>query len=274
MVTCLPGVPFEMKWLFDNEVIPYLRGKFDLSEAIYSQVLKVSDMGESGVDDLVGRLIANSSNPTVGVLAHPGQVDVRITAKAASQSEADALIAPLEKEVRSLLGDHVFATGEQTMQDIVGELLRSRGLTVASFEGLTGGLVAQQLQEADGPRFLQGTIGQQETTMQAILGANGAGSRESAEPEALTGQLASAVRAGAGSDLGLAVLSIPDDPTPTGGANNSSSENLRAGNTYIAVDSSQGINQRVYNFAGPGLPDRTRASLHALDLLRVTMMQS
>ena len=136
VVICLPGVPFEMKWLFDNEVIPYLREKFDLSEAIYSRVLKVADMGESGVDDLVGHLIANSNNPTVGVLAHPGQVDVRISAKAASEEEADALISPLEKEVRSLLGDHVFATGEQTMQDVVGELLRSNDLTVASFEGL------------------------------------------------------------------------------------------------------------------------------------------
>ena len=274
VIICLPGVPFEMKWLFDNEVIPYLQGKFDLSEAIYSRVLKVADMGESGVDDLVGYLIANSSNPTVGVLAHPGQVDVRITAKAASQGEADVLIAPLEKEVRSLLGDHVFATGEQTMQDIVGDLLRSKELTVASFEGLTGGLVAQQLQEADGPRFLQGTIGQQETTLQAILSANGVDAGAPSEPEALTGQLASAVRAVAGSDLGLAVLSLPDDPSPTGGSSNSSSENLRAGNTYIAVASSQGINQRVYNFAGPSLPDRTRASLHALDLLRVTLMQS
>jgi nicotinamide-nucleotide amidase len=274
IIICLPGVPFEMKWLFDNEVIPYLRRKFDLSEAIYSRVLKVADMGESGVDELVGHLIANSSNPTVGVLAHPGQVDVRITAKAASQDEADVLIAPLEKEVRGLLGDHVFATGEQTMPDIVGELLRSRNLTVASFEGLTGGLIAQQLQEADGPRFLQGTVSQRESTLQAILGANGADAEMPTEPEALTGQLASAVRAGSGSDLGLAVLSLPDDPTPSSGTSNTNSENLRAGNTYIAVASAQGISRRVYNFAGPGLPDRTRAALHALDLLRVTVMQS
>jgi len=251
-VICLPGVPFEMKWLFDNEVIPYLRRKFNLSEAIYSRVLKVADMGESAVDELVGHLIANSNNPTVGVLAYPGQVDVRITAKAASQDEADVLIAPLEKEVRGLLGDHVFATGEQTMPDIVGELLRSRNLTVASFEGLTGGLVAQQLQEADGLRFLQGTIGQQESTLQAILGANGADDGVAKEPEALTGQLASAVRAGAGSDLGLAVLSLSDNPTPSSGSSNNSSENLRAGNTYIAVASAQGLNRRGSKLPAPG----------------------
>ena len=68
VVICLPGVPFELKWLFDNEVAPYLRRKFDLTEAIYSRVLKVADLGESSVDDLVGHLIADSKNPTVGSL--------------------------------------------------------------------------------------------------------------------------------------------------------------------------------------------------------------
>ena len=225
VVICLPGVPFEMKWLFDNEVIPYLREKFDLSEAIYSRVLKVADMGESGVDDLVGHLIANSNNPTVGVLAHPGQVDVRISAKAASEGEADALIAPLEKEVRSLLGDHVFATGEQSMQDVVGELLRSKDLTVASFEGLTGGLVAQHLQEADGMRFLQGTVGQQGSTLRAVLAVNGEIDEKAVsatDPETLTGRLAAAVRAGAGETWGwrschcrTPVLQPEEAPAPT-----------------------------------------------------------
>jgi nicotinamide-nucleotide amidase len=143
VIISLPGVPFEMKWLFDNEVIPYLRPKFNLSEAIYSRVLKVAGLGESAVDDRVGHLIVSSQNPTVGVLAHPGQVDVRITVKAANREEADQMIAPLEQEVRGLLGEHVFAVDNQTMQDVVGGLLRSRGLTVASYEGITGGLLGR-----------------------------------------------------------------------------------------------------------------------------------
>ena len=81
----LPGVPFELKWLFDNEVAPYLRRKFSLSEIITYRLLKVAELGESRVDDLMGHLIANSRNPTVGVLAHPGQVDIRIAAKADNQ---------------------------------------------------------------------------------------------------------------------------------------------------------------------------------------------
>ena len=267
VVFCLPGVPFEMKWLFDNELAPYLRRKFQISDAIYSRVLKVADLGESAVDDRIGHLIANSTNPMVGVLAHPGQVDVRITAKTASQLEADRVIAPVEDEVRSLLGDHVFAADDQTMASVLGDLLDSKGLTVASYEGLTGGMVAQQLQEAAGERFLQGTVGCHAGVLRNILAPIG---QEMAAEDlttggaALTAQLADGVRHQTGADLGLAIHSVPDAK-----ANN---ENLRAGKTFISVASRDGTHSREYNFAGPGTPDRTRATLHTLDLLRMTML--
>ena len=268
VIFCLPGVPFEMKWLFDNELAPYLRRKFQITDAIYSRVLKVADLGESAVDDRIGHLIANSSNPMVGVLAHPGQVDVRITAKTADRAEADLAIAPVEDEVRSLLGDHIFAADDQTMTSILGDLLDSKGLTVASYEGLTGGMVAQQLQEAAGDRFLQGTVGRQAGTLRNILAAAGheySPEDFAADGAVLTGQLAEGIRRQSGADFGLAIHSVPDAQ-----ANN---ENLRAGKTFISVSTRDGAYQREYNFAGPGVPDRTRATLHALDLLRMTMLQ-
>ena len=266
VVYCLPGVPFEMKWLFDNRLIPYLRQKFNLSEAIYSRVLKVADMGESAVDDWVGHLIAGGSNPTVGVLAYPGQVDVRITAKAASREEADGLIAPVEREARDLLGEHVFATDEETMQEVMGRILRARGLTVACYEGLTGGIVAQQLQEAAGPQFLRGTVGREEALLRRVLLAGGSASRYQElirDGAALADALANAVKVESRADLGLAVYSVPDDGAAT--------ENLSAGMTYISVAYQNQVSRRSYNFAGPGLPDRTRSALNALQLLRVTL---
>ena len=268
VVICLPGVPFELKWLFDNEVVPYLRRKFDLSEAIYSRVLKVADLGESSVDDLVGHLIADSKNPTVGVLSHPGQVDLRITAKAASQEAAERLIEPLEREARELLGRHVFAYDDQTMQGIVGELLRGKdNLTVASYEGLTGGLVAQYLQEAAGPLFIQGVIGRDEVALRQILGAINETEYDDLVEDGvrLADHLAAAVRARSGADLGIAVHGMPDDANVT--------ENLSVGHTYISVCSAGGTKRREYNFAGPGLPDRIRTAIHSLDLLRVTLLE-
>ena len=268
VVYCLPGVPFEMKWLFDNELVPYLRGKCGLLDSIYARVLKISDLGESGVDDLVGHLIANSVNPTVGVLAHPGQVDVRITAKTANREEADKLIAPLEREVRELLGGHVFGVDEETMPQVLGRLLKSQGLTVACYEGLTGGMVAQQLQDAGQEFFLQGTVGRQPGVLRSVLAASEKGVSADdlmGDGAALADGLAAGIRAQTGAALGLAVHSVPEGGNPT--------ENLSEGRTYISVSSGSGTSQREYNYAGPGLPDRTRASLNALDLLRVTILQ-
>jgi nicotinamide-nucleotide amidase len=202
-------------------------------------------------------------------LSHPGQVDLRITAKAASQEVAERLIEPLEREARELLGHHVFAHDDQTMQDVVGGLLHSNGnWTVASYEGLTGGLVAQYLQEAAGRLFVQGIIGRDEFALRQILEAiNDAEYSDLVEDGArLADRLAAAVKARSGADFGIAIHGVPDDANVT--------QNLSAGQTYISVCSASGTKRRVYNFAGPGLPDRTRTAIHSLDLLRVTILES
>ena len=268
VVFALPGVPFELKWLFDNEVAPYLRKRFDLAEVITYKVLKVAEMGESSVDDRIGHLIANSSNPTVGVLAHPGQVDVRITAKAANTEEAMRLIAPVEEEVRKLLGQHVFAAGDETMEDAIGKLLQQRDTSVAVYEDLTGGLAAEQLQQASPEYFAEGVIGNSQTSIRRLL----AFSRQANQvdklldnPAALTEELAWAVRAQAESDLGLAVHAVPDPDDRV--------ENLARGQTFVSVTDGTGSKSRTSSYGGRGRPDRTRMSLNAIELLRTVLLE-
>lgn len=268
VIFALPGVPHEMKWLFENEVIPYAQRKFDLRETITYRVLKVTDMGESAVDDKIGHLIASSSNPTVGVLAHPGQVDVRVTAKATSVAEAMQLIAPVEKAVRQLLGRHVFAVDDETMEDAVGKLLREADITVAVFEDLTAGLVADRLQQASKEHFTQSIVAGGNNALQRLLGESR--QRRSVghllrEPEALTRELAWIVREQCGSGLGLALHAIenPDD----------TAVNLARGQTYIAVTDGKSFKSRTYNLGGRGRPDRTRMSLNALSLLRTVIVE-
>lgn len=268
VIYSLPGVPFEMKWLFDNQVMPYSRGKFNLSEIITYRVLKVANLGESSVDDRIGSLIANSSNPTVGVLAHPGQVDVRITAKAANIDEAMKLIEPLETEVRRLLGHHVFATDDETMEDAVGNLLCENGITIAVYEDLTGGLVAERLQLASSERFVEGMISTSPPSIRRLL----AFSRRPAqlddlfkEPVTLTDELAWAVRAQAKSNFGLAVHGIPDLEDRA--------VNLAKGQTFISVTDGKSFKRRTYNMAGRGRPDRTRMSLNAIGLVRIVLLE-
>jgi nicotinamide-nucleotide amidase len=262
VVFALPGVPHELKWLFDNEVVPYLMKKFDLSETITFRVLKVGNLGESNVDDRIGHLIANSTNPTVGVLAHPGQVDVRIAAKASSVEEANKLIDPVDQEVRRLLGKHVFAVDDETLEDIVGKLLEQKGATIAVYEDLTSGIVADKLHQASADHFVEGIIGNSLTSIRRLIGSKGVSDVDAvmADPAVSTDELAEAVRAYAGADIGLAVHGVPEP--------GDMSQNLAKGTTYISVTDGKNSKARVFNSAGRGAPDRDRTSMYTLGLLR------
>ena len=268
VIFALPGVPFELKWLFDNQVMPYVRAKFNLSEIITYRVLKVADMGESSVDDRIGSLIANSRNPTVGVLAHPGQVDVRIAAKAANFDEAMKLIEPVDAEVRRLLGRHVFATDKETMEDTVRKLLQDKGKTIAVYEDLTGGLVSERLQQAGSERFVEGIISTSPASIRRLLAFSRRPDRVDdllKEPVTLTDELAWAVRAQAQSDYGLAVHAVPDPEDKA--------ENLARGQTFISITDGKMFKKRTYNMAGRGRPDRTRISLNAVGLVRIALLE-
>lgn len=262
VVFALPGVPFELKWLFDNEVVPYIRRRHGLSEVITYRVLKVAQLGESNVDDRIGHLIAGSTNPTVGVLAHPGQVDVRIAAKASSTEEASQLIAPVERQVRTLLGDHVFAADSETMEMVVGSLLAERDLTIASYEDITHGMLAERLREASPERFLEAVVGNGLLPIRRLAGDGGA---VPDNPSRLSERLAISVRAQAEADLGIAVHGVPD---PTDRA-----ENLAKGQTYIAVTDGANVRASTFNLSGRGRPDRTRISLDALALVRAALIE-
>jgi nicotinamide-nucleotide amidase len=268
VIYSLPGVPVEMKWLFENEVEPYLREKFNLAEVIHYRVLKIVGIGESAVDDKVGHLIANLSNPTVGVLALPGQVDVRIAAKAANRDEAMKMIAPVEAEVRQLLGSAIFAADEETMEHVVGKLLREKNKTVAVYEDLTCGQLAERLQTASGEQFHAGFICNSEASKRALLEHSRDVKNVDAlrkEPVALTDALASTAREQSGSDFGLALHAIADP--------DSKIQNLARGQTYVSLTDGKKFLRRESMSAGRGAYDRSRMTLNAIDLLRTALIE-
>ena len=268
VIFSLPGVPVEMKWLFENEVEPYLRKKFNLAEVIHYRVLKIVGIGESAVDDKVGHLIANSSNPTVGVLALPGQVDVRIAAKAASREEAMKMIAPVESEVRGLLGNAIFAADDETMEHVVGKLLREQKKTVATCEDLTCGHLAERLQSASTEEFDAGFICNSDAAVRALL-KNSRDPRNIGalvkDPVALTDELAWSARQHCGCDFGLALHAIADP--------NSKVQNLARGQAYVSLTDGEQFFRRESLSAGRGAYDRSRMTLNALDLLRSALLE-
>ena len=146
-VIVLPGVPHEMEHLMEHQVIPYLKRKLGHQEVIKVRVLRTVGIGESQVDSRIGDLM-ESENPTVGLAAHPGQTDVRIVAKAASEEEADRLIAEMERQVRDRLGEVIYGVEEETVAEVVARMLAERELTL-------GGIVSRRIFDApDGPAVL------------------------------------------------------------------------------------------------------------------------
>ena len=136
-----------MQWHLKEIQYPYLVKKYNLEEIIHYKVLKTIDLGESNVDDLIGKIMETSKNPTVGVLAHPGQVDVRIAAKAKNKQEATKLISPVKKEIENLLGENIFGEDEDTLEKVVAELLIQNNQTISVFENISSGVISNSIKD-------------------------------------------------------------------------------------------------------------------------------
>lgn len=144
IVISLPGVPREMEYLMEHVVLPYLKEKLQLSDVILIRTLHTVGQGESRIDEAIGEL-ETSANPTVGLSAKAGQVDIRITAKAATRAEAETLNAEMEQRVRARVGQHIFGADDDTLESIVTRLLIDQHLTLASVECGTGGTLGGRL---------------------------------------------------------------------------------------------------------------------------------
>ena len=147
VIVALPGVPKELKYLLTKKVIPYLKKRFHLDqEVIFSKTLKVTGIGESKVDAQIKDLIKENSNPTIGILASPGDISITITAWAKSEREAESIIKPIEQEMRSRLGNTIYGTNDDTLHGVVTNLLNKRGETLSILETFSGGQLTRALQ--------------------------------------------------------------------------------------------------------------------------------
>ncbi len=240
VIISLPGVPREMEYMLANVVVPYLRQKFNLTGVIKAKVLRTVGLGESKIDVLVGDL-ERLSNPTVGLAAHPGQTDIRITAKAGSEAEAMALIAPIEAEVRARLGEAIYGEGKETVEAVVARLLIERGQTIAVAEAGSGGQLSARLAAVpQAAQFFRGG---------SLITAVG-------KP---VDELAQSVRAEWDADWGLSLC-----------------VNLQAGADQIqlALVGAVPAEIRAMGYAGPPASVAIWASTSAINLLRQTLLQT
>ena len=129
VIISLPGVPRELQYLLQEKVRPYLKSRFQTQAVIIAKTLHASGIGESQVDAVIGDL-ETSSNPTVGLLAHPGQVDIRVTVKAKNEAEAQALIQPFIDDIKQRLSENIYGEDDETLERIIHAHLMHKNLLI------------------------------------------------------------------------------------------------------------------------------------------------
>jgi nicotinamide-nucleotide amidase len=260
-IYAVPGVPEEMVEMMEGAILPELQ-RLAGSSVVRSRVLRCAGIGESALAERVDDLFAGSTNPTIAFLASSGEVKVRITAKAATAAEADALIAPISDEVLKRLGDDVFTTEDETLEEAVVRLLRDAGSTLACAESLTGGGVGARITSVPGSSevFLGSAVVYAVSSKVAILGV----SQETLDgpgpvSEACAREMAGGTRRLYGADLGLSLTGAAG-PEPHGGA--------EPGEIWVALEGEEVSHARGFQI--PGERDRVRrwAEQAALDLVR------
>jgi len=264
----LPGPPNEFIPMVDNHVVPYLQQKTGRVGTIRSLTLRVAGIGESAAEDLVKDLMQDA-NPTVAPYAKIGEVHLRVTAKADTAEEADALIAVRAALVRERLGDAIYGINDDPIEKAVVTLLTAKGQTVATAESCTGGLVAQRITDIDGSSaiFLGGVVAYSNAAKTDLVGVP---AELIAAVGAVSSEVAQALAEGArnrfGTTYGIGVTGVagPDGGTPE----------KPVGTVWIAVAYPGGCDVDCSHLIGSRTIVRTRSAQNALNMLRLRALKT
>lgn len=267
-IFAVPGVPSEMKAMMADHVLPRLSGMTD-GEALISRVLRISGLGESDLAQRIAPIIDaldGTDGAKIALLASPGEVRVRITAKA-EPDKARALIAPVEEQLRAKLGPLVVGADGETIESVVGVMLRDRGLTLATAESFTGGLLVSRLVDTPGTsEFLRaGYVSYSPGAKMADLGVpEGVIAEHGAVSSKTAIAMAEGVRAKARADIGLST---------TGEAGPKAQEE-QVGTMYIGLAWNGGTVSR--HFVAPGGREEIRrwGAQAGLNLLRLWLLDA
>lgn len=217
LVIMLPGPPRECTPLFREKVMPFLEKR--RGGALCSRYVKVFGMGESEMASCLSRQMDTWENPTAAPYAKEGECLVRITAMGKNKEEAFAMTEPAVREVRQVLGDVVYGVDVDSLEQVVVQEMTARGLTLATAESCTGGLMGKRITDVPGASacYLGGVVSYQNEVKENLLGVRhetlitkGAVSEDTAC------QMAEGVRKALGADIGISTTGVagPGGGTP------------------------------------------------------------
>ncbi|SHJ29877.1 competence/damage-inducible protein A [Lutispora thermophila] len=257
----LPGPPKEMKLMFEESIVPYLRQKSKSN--IKSRTIKVIGIGESMIQEKLGDMMINQKNPTVALYAKEGEVHIRITAKEEDIEKADYKIKEVENVILGMFSEDIYGFDGDTLESVVNGLLQKKNKTIAFAESCTGGMISSRYTDIPNASisFLNGVVCYSNEAKINILGVNretiekhGAVSMETAE------EMAVGIKRISKSDIGISITGIAG---PSGGT-----ESKPVGLCYIGLAMDNEVKVYSYIFNGNRAKIRWLASTKALDILR------
>lgn len=264
----LPGPPRESRPMFTDHVLPGLN-ETSGEVAVRRKRIMVSGLGESKLDELIAPIYKEYENPVTAVLFSRTEVEVQLTATARTAEEADAVNEELAAKIADKLGIAVFSTEGESMEEVIGNLLRENNSTLAVAESCTGGLVGERITEVPGSSdyFLEGfiTYSNQAKTRQIrvpaeLIEEHGAVSAEVAEA------MAKGARETAGTDYAISTTGVAG---PGGGT-----AEKPVGTVYVGIADEDGTRSLRLNLPGDRHLVRWRTSQAALDLLRRRILRA
>lgn len=259
----LPGVPREMERMFEESVIPLIKKEQPETSIIRSSVLKIFGKTESYCDQRLSDLIKSEKEITFAFLPHYPEISLKLTMRGQDKKYIEKKIKAVERKVTKILGDIIFGKNEETLEEVVGNLLRSQGATIAVAESCTGGLISHRLTNVPGSSdYLERSIIAYSNKAKkdllkvpaTTLNRFGAVSKETAE------SMAKGVRKLSKTTFGLAVTGIAG---PTGGT-----PEKPVGTVFISIAHGRQVTTQKCRFYGDREQIKFMTSQYALDMVR------
>ncbi|HQA49934.1 MAG TPA: competence/damage-inducible protein A [Syntrophomonadaceae bacterium] len=268
VIICMPGPPRETEPMYEKYVKDMLSQAYNLSNRrVASRVIRVLGPGESQVEEMLGDIINQAKDYHLALLAQEGEINIRLIAEGNDYDDSVRIVDRVTEQIEHIMGKSVFGYDDDTLSSVVGNLLSSRGVSLAVAESCTGGLLGKMITDIPGSSryFWGGVITYSNEAKQEILGVKsetldkyGAVSRETALA------MAKGVKGMAGTDMGVAITGIAG---PDGG-----SREKPVGLVYIAVVGDNLEQVREMHFVGSRDAIRTLSAKSALDLLRLQLI--
>ena len=258
----LPGVPEQMRYLLDKVVIPELLSFWQI-EAVRSRILKVYGLSEPDLAEMFKNIEERTGEVVLGFYPHFPEIHITLSLRGGDEVSVSNELDRVEAEIFDLIGSYIFAKDDETLEEVVGGLLRANGLTISVAESCTGGLVGHRITNVSGSSdyFQGGIICYSNSAKVNLLGVSEQILKEhGAVSSPIAKQMAEGVRKALGSDLGVSITGIAG---PTGG-----SESKPVGTVFIGLCRGEEVIARRYRFWGRREQIKLQSATMALDWIR------